>query len=296
MIVAADQLAGTAMEEDANYLAAWVNETLESRKLGNALPSSLYKFVSSESKHFPLSMLELFLHSRIYLSSRLDFNDPLDCNFGLDFPEDPELLKVCVRGLYERAPLNEHISDDHIAKIVSDPDGLRASYHRNMSESADRMGIYSLTDSVVHPLMWSHYGCSHRGIALQFRLPYIDPIAAHPIRYQDDYPRVTLKPDGIDVHYLLTKGRAWGYEREWRIVESNRARQWLEIPPNALEGIVLGALTTEETRSFLIDLVGRRADAGLPKLKLFRAQVGQSFDLSFLQLVGDGEWSPVLLA
>ena len=85
--------------------------------------------------------------------------------------------------------------------------------------------------------MWAHYANSHRGIALVFRLGADeDEIGASPIRYQKEFPRVAFKPTGIDVFYAFTKGAAWQYEREWRIVETQNARTWKTIPAASFRG------------------------------------------------------------
>lgn len=281
-------------EDDDTEFSEWLEETFRLRGI-TEVPGHLYKFLSSESKYFPLTMHELMLHSRLYLSSRKDFNDPLDTNFGLDIPDDQETIAAFVKGIIARSSKIES-SQEGVAEIAKDPTTFGNMTYRRLSESLDRIGIFSMSERVSHPLMWAHYACSHRGMALIFRPIVGDAaIAAHPIRYQAHYPRSSITAKGLEVYHALVKGLAWEYEREWRVIESNRANTWMDIPAVNLTGIVFGACSTQETYDFVLDLVMRRADAGLPPLLVCRAEVGESFELAFTQFVGNEQWRPINL-
>lgn len=270
--------------------SAWFDETLRIRCPTGKAPLRLYKFLSSNSKYFALAMHELFLHSRIRLSSRLDFNDPFDTKFGLDFPESDEVLTRCVEGITGRTH-----TEDYLARINNDLTIARNDLSKNTSAALDKMGIYSLAESVRHPLMWAHYADSHRGVAIIFRHGTADSFGAFPIRYQDEYPRGPIGEDGLPLHLCFVKGRDWEYEQEWRIVNPSAAHSYFELDPSILWGVVMGAKASRETYSAIHELIMRRAEAGLPALRLYQAEVEESFELKFYQFVGTKDWQPVEL-
>lgn len=271
---------------------SWIDETLAMRGT-DKIPPRLYKFVSVDSKYFPLALHELLLHNRIYLSCRKDFNDPFDTSVGLDVPDSPEAISSFIRGFKKRNP-DAEIADYHVDPSA-DMEGWRRQAERGLDRCFDSIGIYSLADSIKHPLMWAHYASAHRGISLIFRHGTTGTFGAYPIRYQNSYPRMTIGDDGIDVYKIMIKGESWQYEGEWRMALSDMARQWEELPPNLLCGIVFGARASDETYQFVFDLIDRRAHAGLPPLAVYHARVGDSFDLDFFKLAGEG-WTEAELA
>lgn len=163
-----------------------------------------------------------------------------------------------------------------------------------METSMDSVGIYSLADSVKHPLMWVHYAAAHRGIALIFRHGLEDTFGAFPIRYQNDYPHSNVGAKGIDVYQSLIKGTSWAYEGEWRIAEARSACQWSDLPPSVLCGVVFGARASVETIEFVLDLIKRRVVSGLSPMQVYRTGIGESFGLEFFKL-GVGQWDPAAL-
>ena len=209
---------------------------------------------------------------------------------------DPRQIAEFVNGIVSRAPPGLIPTADDVARM-SDPALFKDRMPGHLSSALDDVGIFSMSDSVAHPLMWAHYANSHKGIALIFRLGASDDSigAAFPIRYQDEYPRSALKASGFQMHLIFTKGKAWEYEREWRIAEAKRANQWIEIPSASLLGVVLGARASDETWHLIGELAQRRFDVGMPPLLAYRAEIGESFELGFTQFVGNDEWRPVAL-
>jgi hypothetical protein len=270
--------------------SAWFKETLRIRCPSGNSPTRLYKFLSSESKYFALAMHELFLHNRIRLSSRRDFNDPFDTQFGLDFPDSDEVLTRCLEEITGRTGM-----EDYLQRVNNDLKVARSDLSRNTGTALDNMGIYSLAESVRHPLMWAHYAASHKGVAVIFRHGTADSFGAFPIRYQSEYPRGLIGEDGLPLHLCFVKGRDWEYEREWRIVNPSAAHSYLDLDPSILWGVVLGARATRETYEMVHDLIMRRAGAGHPALRIYRADVAESFDLHFYGFVGTADWQPLEL-
>jgi hypothetical protein len=271
--------------EDETPETDWIRQTLAMRGI-SVIPSRLFKFLSADSKYFALTLHELMLHHRIRLSCRKEFNDPFDTSVEIEQPASAEEIRNFISGFRGRNPSTRLANVDCVE--IGDPNEWTKRAQEGLEDSFDKLGIFSLADSVRNPLMWAHYASAHRGVALIFRHGMADSFGAFPIRYQDDYPRTNLSAMGFDVYQALAKGKYWEYEGEWRIVEPNMAREWHVLPETCLVGIVFGARSSQETTDLFLDLAQRRHEANLLKLHLYRANVGRSFALEFLKWKGDG--------
>lgn len=85
-------------------------------------------------------------------------------------------------------------------------------------------GIFSLSETPDHPLMWAHYAASHSGFCVGYVWPVgIDsPRNIYKINYAGSVPPVTPRKLVHDPHdalmdRVLTKPADWAYEREWRV-------------------------------------------------------------------------------
>jgi hypothetical protein len=87
------------------------------------------------------------------------------------------------------------------------------------NETNELLGIVCFSRSWAEPLLWGHYADKHKGIALGFDVP--DGDKYHELRYRKArLPRPTgriLDTDDVD-DLLLTKFRAWRYEKEHRCI------------------------------------------------------------------------------
>jgi len=156
---------------------------------------------------------------------------------------------------------------------------LRASDHNApMAARIDELmnsniGVLSLCEHADSLLMWPHYGDSHRGFVIAFdtTAPFFHQVTppAHVkatsedaaafteeygrlryIRYQDERPSVVVTEMSFD--NIMTKGKAWEYEREWRMLmppdyadvkgqDSKDLPLYLfEVPPSTVKAILLG--------------------------------------------------------
>lgn len=278
---------------DEDFFRNWLNDTLAINGELHEFPKVLYKFVSCESKYFALAAHELLLHGRIRFSGRDEFNDPFDTVIPI-LPPTEEEAKEYLSNLYKKhgTPFPE---TEHFEKLAN-PSELMA----RLGGTFERLGIYSLTANITNPLMWAHYGCSHRGLAYIFNQSVDYPkFCALPIRYQKNYRKASWSSSSVadEVSYgSLIKGRDWLYEREWRIIETNMAGQWTSIQPETLKGVIFGALCNPSDYHFVSDLMTRRVESGLPQIEVYMTTLDDgSFELKFKKLE-QGEWTDATLS
>jgi hypothetical protein len=155
----------------------------------------------------------------------------------------------------------------------------RPTFGRHVQEDVgERIGVLSLAESPTNLLMWAHYGSCHRGFAIEFELshPFFNQTAPPAaigrlmkVVYSNSRPAIVAYDPSIPIEtyadrlitdLLLTKGRDWAYEQEWRMVlplddqtkyphEIDGRLHLFAIPRDAIKRVVVGARASDATRS-----------------------------------------------
>ena len=248
----------------------------------------LYKFksMSGESRDH---VLDIIIHSRIYFSSPKEFNDPLDCapicslarpltdEFICELLDDEtDLAREAAKSAeeVEALPRAEGVPPDRIAAAVTD---------RIRAELVNNARVFCLSASEVHPLLWSHYADSHRGICLHFRASPGSLFGlARAVDYRGERPSILIplkynkSEDEITDAMVRVKGDFWGYEDEYRIIGNEGADvEWgatvvdrlCPFPPEFLCGITLGMNTSPQDRKDLMMLAAEH----YPEMAVYQA-------------------------
>jgi len=175
----------------------------------------LYRLMNAQ---FAVDSIE---NQRLKVSNVIELNDPSDC-----------------------AP----VITERPAEYDEFPELLHARLFKQVSEC---IGVICYTESIEDPVVWSHYGDSHRGIALGFEL---SPSEYTQVKYKDEKPEISVssfkdEPDmGIKDHPILhTKSPSWSYEKEWRKILCFREKcitsggmYFFEFDKKTLKEVVLG--------------------------------------------------------
>lgn len=236
---------------------------------------------------------------------------------GLGTPEDIgsaiEQRLMHIRDAYEELPLEmrnlvpyslyeqefKKILNVNESEIVRSINELAPLVQKLMIQNFDnQLGVLCLSEVPDNLLMWAHYGASHTGFVLAFDThhPYFnekkssDDEFRHIRRvvYSDDRPSSTLiELDGMDI--FLTKSRHWSDEKEWRIFRPFSEAETVHnsspfnihlfrFPPEALRAVILGARSSQNTSSEIVDVL--RANNSLAHVRLKRARLdGSDFRL-----------------
>lgn len=147
------------------------------------VPRTFYKYrsLAGDGAKFLETLLSL---NEIYLSAPQQFNDPFDCAPTFDFSCTPEEAEALADRTLARGDIGSTVKEIRVAKerfLSSLPiaDANEAHEHiRIAHEEAVRnaMGVYSLSERLDSPLMWSHYADSHHGVCIGFD-PDFDPFS-----------------------------------------------------------------------------------------------------------------------
>ena len=214
----------------------------------NDTVTSLYRYTTAERAICVLTSM------RIFFPKTVRFNDPFDCAIHFD-PEITAAELIQSSFLTYQAQghnwpsikriLDQWIQEDGTVKKEKREEMLRVA--REFAEKNAEMGVLSLSETPLSPLMWAHYADMHRGVCLGFlRNPANalgDDGITSPVSYSDIYPRVRfseiLKRDGsIHQKLFFTKAREWAYEREWRLL-TDKGDECKGVPGEVCE-VLLG--------------------------------------------------------
>jgi Protein of unknown function (DUF2971) len=255
------------------------------RTINDIIPTvPLYKFISLAPGQQPdwRDRLRHLLEGQAYLSSPQDFNDPFDCMPTVALPTTieefhdklPHMVAAMCRSNRGVDPIVMH----HILRQGVDANGLDALKQltrESFEYSSSQLGVFCLSETINHVLMWSHYASNHTGIALRFDhsdtpvhlksnhealLKRLVPI--YRVRYQDERGQVLSFFDRTDttyetsvVHSFRVKASSWAYEKEWRVIEANMARKSKSFDSTLIKGVILGARISAADEEWIRDHV-----------------------------------------
>lgn len=204
---------------------------------------TLYKY-----RGYTAYALEMLINRELYFASPEQLNDPYDCRINIrdslraaiDLAEKEQNKKIQVR-------LTQFRKIDHV--------------YEKMDRDLASVGVFSLSKTPTHVLLWSHYAANHTGFCVGFRLPdsltthenshqiigasdvgystgnpfveYFREIAAAPAIPEWGEFWVTLLSVGMAV-----KAESWKYEEEVRILRANPGS--VPFSPSDLAEVIFG--------------------------------------------------------
>ncbi|MFM0715936.1 DUF2971 domain-containing protein [Paraburkholderia strydomiana] len=219
-----------------------------------------------------IGYLEQTLRDRtVHMSKPSAFNDPWDCKpwFDVRVLADANEREQHLQWLMRTA--NVHAEDEQ--ELRANPLLLEATIAQirdgHVRAIDDQYRLYCLLPDPIHPLMWAHYGDSHRGVALEFDTNADQVLWAYRVHYRDVYPTIRMYEDDDNANLvpIFTKSDVWGYENEYRLIAEERQQSrmnmlttqgsTLRLARGALVGVVLGCQCDEDRALGLLDRYGR---------------------------------------
>jgi hypothetical protein len=220
------------------------------------------------------------VYDELYFPCPKEFNDPFDCSPGPSTAVSlSDWRKYFVRLYKNKAP---DISRDQrrreVRKILSDQAKIIQTTNQVMEQIANSIGVFSMSAKCDHPLMWSHYADSHRGICLRFKASSTTVFfgRAQQVRYQAKRPQLNPVRDSHDMQVekaLLTKADFWKYEEEWRIIDHDVGSGIRKFPPELLDAIIFGAHISLNDSKRIREWISQRSRR---KVELFQAHIDES--------------------
>jgi hypothetical protein len=234
------------------------------------IPSKLYRF-----QGFTDYSIENLKNNKFYLSVPSDLNDIYEGK-----------TKLYIKSKYSFKSLVYFLSIELPSKGIYLPSNIRSDYlyywqmanwkgwgtknpkwlvetaqyaRKLINILVNIRGVVSFCENWDDYLMWSLYAGEHKGFCLEFDTkepPFIyQSVVCKKVVYTNKFPRVLphrLIHDigGCAEQILLTKGKKWENEKEWRII-GLKGNESLSYQPEALTSIILGPKMSEEHRNVI---------------------------------------------
>ncbi|GLQ98793.1 DUF2971 domain-containing protein [Dyella mobilis] len=255
----------------------WLRQTIEQRKQfggGDHFPRHLYRYIAPDTDATRAKLEDALVNSRLYLCSRTQFNDPFDSRLEWLQPGDEEVRRF-IRGAGFRLGIPEHQADQFADNFLAAPQDW-PRLNEILNGTLDRLGLSCFSETPSDMLMWSHYGTSHRGVAVEYQAFNRDAGQAmklFPVVYGKDFPAMLLNAEHSDrqvFRSVMYKARCWGYELEWRVVKPDAARTHVELDSARVLSIYLGCKVEAKTLGLIRELLIARKARGLPDVQVFR--------------------------
>ncbi|MCX7174528.1 MAG: DUF2971 domain-containing protein [Proteobacteria bacterium] len=228
----------------------------------------------------------IFTHNELMFSSPSAFNDPFEAKPQVRFAGTRNRIHRYIEWLVRRhkwngSPAERLIRNRELESVFkSNP---KAEFERTLWELLNDYGVLSLSEDALHPLMWSHYADSHRGICIEFDAAQHFFQYARKVNYELDYPSIdpmSHLPEEVNEIAILTKADFWKYEKEWRVIFPKMTDQEKKegiaktnnplgkhlyglhngpgiytFPPDAISAVILGAKVSVRDAEELIALL-----------------------------------------
>jgi len=236
----------------------------------------------------PLANLRVITDAEIYFSNPCKFNDPFDC-----IPiAKPRVMKRVRSFLDDRIQNTPDTLDKHKANYPELASAnTRKVYKHALKTSAENLStpeamkalanefrVLCLCRDPANFLMWSHYGVSHTGFAVEFRLdsnlPATGSLNTARVQYKKGRPHIDKVQSRVDIFNF--KNPIWKYEKEERIVHLGTG-ETESYHHQQLKSVILGACVDENIEIEVTKAVNQvNATGALPhELKLYRAELAQ---------------------
>jgi len=223
------------------------------------MQKTLYAKFFKFDEHTP----KLIEKTQLFLNSPCHFNDPFETS----------------EGLYNQSELESHF--------------VMACFTRCNPSSNNK-------EPLLNHLLWSHYADNHQGFCLIFDLNINPEIPLMDVIYTDKRPvfntadnsqmATKLRDKKILEDTLLTKGKAWEYENESRIIVNTFSDyKYVEYENSnyfynyetSLQGVVFGCRTTKSNQALMIRLLSNHLKN--KKEKIFYSSLKKSQSLYKLE-------------
>ncbi|MBY0534436.1 MAG: DUF2971 domain-containing protein [Chitinophagaceae bacterium] len=267
----------------------------------SGIPQPLYKYRVWNSKYDVEKFGQRPLtHNQVYLASPEEFNDPFDGALPFKYREEdmtPYNIFIKLSEIIRRE--RPDLSEEEVHKecwerqssgVFEDGRYWKDYYEQFKKTIKERFGILSLAEERDNILMWSHYADSHKGYCVGFDKELLFSHCRGQIGtvlYDDRFPELILFDDSISslIPFTVTKSKLWGYEKEFRIVKIDGAKEVVTLPNEAVLEIILGCKMPEEDKKEIYKIAAEK----FPHAKLFEAKINlNSFKLDLIPILKGG--------
>lgn len=250
-----------------------------------------YKFIPSQ--YFSsLSPIQL------WISDPRNFNDPFDLKFIVEnrTRSGPFGNEEKLRNAFSEIFLdNDHVRNNFIYDeelIESLQRWIKGSEHDSwlisqFKRRLSQFGVSCFSQDWNVPLMWSHYGDSHKGICVEYTIKpqyfqYLNrKLSQYHVTYATQLPVMCISellfcPHQVFPNFLATKHADWAYEKEWRIVSHEVKNSFIPMPTGMEISALIVGLDFDMNR--MREIVNKASELHVP-VYVMRRRFGYELNL-----------------
>jgi hypothetical protein len=157
-------------------------------------PRFLYKYraFDSSDEQSVSRLRDLLIDSDLWLSSPNDFNDPFDMSAAVVMEGTKQECEAGWKRMFAQFNDTAKHKRERIAQLLRDDATALKCIKDSFRTNLQKVGVSCFTADGRSIHMWSHYGDSHKGIAIQFEPARFAKVFTQPVRvdYKNEYPRV----------------------------------------------------------------------------------------------------------
>lgn len=211
------------------------NTTTVVKEIWKDKPGTLIRFVNGSYKDEEKTenfYLESIKNDSLWLSSPMEFNDPLDCYLNADFyPEMKKRFEQVKKTLFQG---RADCIDEAELQLLEISKGMNEDYRKKNESfrSENFIACFSEKDKLTSLSMWGYYGNSHKGLVLEYDFESIYRMYKEyilPIFYKENYEIGGFEDTAeetrkfrLDVAY--SKALEWSHEKEWRLLKTDESQ------------------------------------------------------------------------
>jgi hypothetical protein len=208
-------------------------------------------------KYFPTDddKLKWFARKQILLTPPEYLNDPWDFLVRFEPYAEAQL---------ESKAQEMQLPIEHLRQTVTSNDFLTDESRNYQREIGKKIGVVCLAENPLDRLMWAYYAESHHGFVAEFAHgdeyleygfrqqggPFGPAAKVQYLKSHEQQPECKRDSSNI-ANVLWTKHSKWGYEQEWRVIQSHdkatpglardgTPRSLLKFEPNHLIRVIFG--------------------------------------------------------
>ncbi|MEM7358263.1 MAG: DUF2971 domain-containing protein [Pseudomonadota bacterium] len=235
----------------------------------------------------------------VYYADPDSFNDPLDCNPGIQLWKSKADIQNVLKSFYSESNKNEMVrfkkllerlwylsgNPDYASNKLKNRDriyrqSLSNEIKKHLGKYFSGTGVLSMARSHSSMLMWSHYADNHKGVCLGYDINRRHGQRVYRARY--DLPRKipfeliedwrlggsTSAEKELRAHFFLTKSKDWVYENEYRLLRSPDGKEsgiGADYAPSEIAEVMFGLYCDFSVKVAMVRLL----DNSSKKVKFF---------------------------
>lgn len=224
----------------------------------------------SRYKYQNFDKLQYLSNNKLFISDPSNFNDPFDLRLTLHDDlssagfSEPALQKAFIAAIEEWPRISDHWFYDAETfealrywttgrlPLIYVEDAIKTRFKK--------FGVACFSTELNQPLMWSHYGSSHKGMCVQYfvrsmTLASESDVLQYYVSYTSRLPPISLTevlfaPRNVGQRMLATKSIDWAYEKEWRLIHPTVKGEAVDMPSGIeVASIIVGLSANADDRA-----------------------------------------------